>query len=98
MGLSAVLLGTEKRTLRENAKIVLTNVNQLLVSISHDGAMLFNQTMCCGILDSDSIQYYPYVLKIDILEACPFGPPIISVDLLDKLARRFMRGKEVTLD
>jgi hypothetical protein len=99
MSLSIVLMGSQKKSARDVVKKVLsTKLEDMIITISHDGATLFGQNKCCGILDSDSTQHYPYVLKIDIVESCPFGPPIMTVDQVDKLARRYMRGRNVDLN
>ena len=87
MSLSIVLMGSQKKSARDAVKKVLsTKLDEMIITISHDGATLFGKNKCCGILDSDSTQHYPYALKIDIVESCPFGPPIMTVDQVDKLA------------
>ena len=94
-----VMMESQKKSARDAVKKVLsTKLDDMIITTSLDGAALFGQNKCCGILDSDSTQHYPYALKIDIVESCPFGPSIMTVDQVDKLARRYMRGRNVDLN
>ena len=69
MGVSAVIIGSQKRSAREaTRKELLGNLNLLSISVSYDGATLNNGRKCCTVLDSDATQHHLYVLKIDILE------------------------------
>ena len=99
MPLSIVLDSSQRKSAREAA---ITRINKdlelMIISISYDGSTRFGQNICCGILNSDSTQHAFYTMKINIADANPFGPPIITIAEVNGLARRHMRSLGIDID
>ena len=99
MPLSIVLDSSQRKSAREAAiKEVNKDLELMIISISYDGSTRFGQNICCGILNSDSTQHAFYTMKINIADANPFGPPIITIAEVNRLAQRHMRSLGIDID
>ena len=99
MPLSIVRDSSQRKSAREAAlKEVNKDLELVLVTISYDGSTRFGQNVCCGILNSDSTQHIFYAVRINIADANPFGPPILKIAEVNRLARRHMRSIGIDID